>query len=77
MDDVPTSIPAAVGLAVLRWAGVTIELTEVAAARGIGVPDDRFTRWVSDEAQPTIAPLKKASTACSRSRECLSGKGAR
>ncbi|MBE8523538.1 ImmA/IrrE family metallo-endopeptidase [Amycolatopsis sp. H6(2020)] len=66
MDDVPTSIPALVEPAVLRWARVTIGLMEVAAARRIGVPDDRVTQWETGEAQPTIAQLKKAATVYNR-----------
>ncbi|MGW5054755.1 XRE family transcriptional regulator [Actinokineospora sp. NPDC004072] len=62
----PTSIPALVEPAVLRWARVTIGMTEVAAARRIGVPDDRVTQWESGEAQPTIAQLKKAASAYNR-----------
>ncbi|RSN44901.1 hypothetical protein DMC64_18615 [Amycolatopsis sp. WAC 04197] len=62
----PTSIPALVEPAVLRWARTTIGLTEVAAARKIGVPDDRVAQWESGEAQPTIVQLKKAATAYNR-----------
>ncbi|MGW7534080.1 XRE family transcriptional regulator [Amycolatopsis sp. NPDC054798] len=66
MDGVPTSIPALVEPAVLRWARVSIGLTEVAAARRIGVPDDRVARWESGDESPTIAQLKKAATAYNR-----------
>ncbi|UJW32453.1 XRE family transcriptional regulator [Saccharothrix sp. AJ9571] len=62
----PTSIPALVEPAVLRWARTTIGLTEVAAARKIGVPDGRVEQWESGSAQPTIAQLKKAATVYNR-----------
>lgn len=42
-------------------------MTPVAAARKIGVPDDRVAAWESGEAQPTIAQLRKASVVYRRS----------
>jgi Zn-dependent peptidase ImmA (M78 family) len=66
MGGVPTSIPALVEPAVLRWARVTTGLTEIAAARKIGVPENRVTQWESGEVQPTIVQLKKAATAYNR-----------
>lgn len=63
---VATSIPALVEPAVLRWARESIGLTEVGAARKIGVPDDRVAQWESGDTQPTIAQLRKAATAYNR-----------
>jgi Zn-dependent peptidase ImmA (M78 family)/transcriptional regulator with XRE-family HTH domain len=60
MTSVAASIPALVEPAVLRWARETIGLSEVAAARKLGLPDDRVARWESGEAQPTIVQLRKA-----------------
>lgn len=54
------SIPASVEPSVLRWARESIDLTPVAAARRIGVPDDRVEQWESGEVRPTIAQLRKA-----------------
>jgi hypothetical protein len=48
---------------VLRWARQSIDLTEVAAARKIGVPDDRVRAWESGEVQPTIAQCSDRSGA--------------
>lgn len=61
------SIPALVEPSVLQWARESIDLTPLAAARKIGVPDDRVTAWESGEAQPTIAQLRKAATVYRRS----------
>jgi Zn-dependent peptidase ImmA (M78 family) len=67
MVRVATSIPALVEPSVLRWARESIDLTPVAAARKIGVPDDRVAAWESGQAQPTIAQLRKAAEAYKRS----------
>lgn len=45
---------------VLRWARQSIDLTEVAAARKIDVPDDRVAAWEAGEALPTVTNLRKA-----------------
>ncbi|MFF7994189.1 ImmA/IrrE family metallo-endopeptidase [Kitasatospora xanthocidica] len=60
------SIPALVEPAVLRWARRSIGLDTVAAARKIGVPDDRIEKWEAGDEQPTIAQLKSAATAYKR-----------
>ena len=54
------SIPAVVQPRVLSWARKSIDLTEVAAARKIGVPDARVAAWEAGEVHPTIAQLRKA-----------------
>ncbi|WP_134773568.1 XRE family transcriptional regulator [Ornithinimicrobium flavum] len=56
----PRSIPALVEPSVLRWARLTIDLTEVAASRKLDLPDDRVAAWESGEERPTIAQLRKA-----------------
>ncbi len=61
------SIPALVEPSVLRWARESIDLTPVAAARKIGVPDNRVAAWESGEEQPTIAQLRKAAAVYRRS----------
>jgi Zn-dependent peptidase ImmA (M78 family) len=67
MCSVAASIPALVEPSVLRWARESIDLTPVAAARKIGVPDDRVGAWESGEARPTIAQLRKAAVVYRRS----------
>jgi len=57
---VARSIPALVEPSVLRWARLTIGLVPLAAARKIGVPDDRVAEWEAGTVQPTIAQLRKA-----------------
>lgn len=57
---VAPSIPALTEPSVLRWARTTVGLVPIAAARKIGVPDDRVEQWENGEAQPTIAQLRKA-----------------
>jgi Zn-dependent peptidase ImmA (M78 family) len=52
---------------VLRWARESIDLSAEAAARKIGVPDDRVQAWEAGEAQPTIAQLRKAAEVYKRS----------
>ena len=54
------SIPAPVKPSVLQWARRSIDLTEVAASRKIGVPDERVAAWESGDETPTIAQLRKA-----------------
>ncbi len=56
------SIPALVEPSVLRWARESIDLTPVAAARKIGVPDERVEQWESGAVAPSIAQVKKAAT---------------
>lgn len=63
----PASPPALVEPSVLRWARESIDLTAVAAARKIGVPDNRVEEWESGETQPTIAQLRKAAETYKRS----------
>lgn len=62
----PASIPALVEPAVLRWARESVGLTPLAAARRLGVPDDRVDLWEQGEAQPTVAQLRKAATVYKR-----------
>jgi Zn-dependent peptidase ImmA (M78 family) len=64
---VPASPPALVEPSVLRWARESIDLTPVAAARKIGVPNDRVQAWESGAAKPTIAQLRKAAEVYKRS----------
>lgn len=61
------SIPALVEESVLRWARETCGLSDVAASRKIGVPDDRVGLWETGNQQPTIAQLKKAAAVYKRS----------
>jgi Zn-dependent peptidase ImmA (M78 family)/transcriptional regulator with XRE-family HTH domain len=58
--DVSRSIPALVEPSVLRWARESIDLTPLAAARKIGVPDDRVASWEAGESAPSIAQLRVA-----------------
>ena len=51
----------------LQWARESCGLIEVAAARKIGVPDDRVRAWETGEAVPTIAQLRKAAEVYKRS----------
>lgn len=61
------SIPASVESSVLRWARESCGLTEVAAARKLGLPDDRVAAWEVGEVVPTIAQLRKAAEVYKRS----------
>lgn len=61
------SIPALVEVSVLRWARETCGLSDLAASRKIGVPDDRVGHWESGQQQPTVAQLKKAAAVYKRS----------
>ncbi|GAA5194016.1 XRE family transcriptional regulator [Arthrobacter gyeryongensis] len=61
------SIPALVEVSVLRWARETCGLSDLAASRKIGVPDDRVALWESGQQQPTVAQLKKAAAVYKRS----------
>ena len=63
----PASPLALVEPSVLQWARESIDLSAVAAARKIGVPDDRVEAWEAGEAQPTIAQLRKAAEVYKRS----------
>jgi Zn-dependent peptidase ImmA (M78 family) len=58
--SVAKSIPALVEPSVLRWARETVGLIPVAAARKIGVADDRVEQWETGEVSPTIPQLRKA-----------------
>lgn len=62
----PASIPALVEPAVLRWARESVGLTVLAAARRLGVPDNRVDLWERGEAQPTVVQLRKAATVYKR-----------
>ena len=50
----------------LRWARESIGLTPLAAARKIGVADDRVEEWESGTAGPSIAQLRKAANVYKR-----------
>lgn len=54
------SILAGVNPAVLRWARATVGLSQVAASRKLGLPDDRVASWETGARQPTVADLKNA-----------------
>jgi Zn-dependent peptidase ImmA (M78 family) len=54
------AIPALVDPALLRWARETIDLTPVAAARKLELPDDRVAAWEAGVEQPTVEDLRKA-----------------
>lgn len=60
------SIPALVEPLVLRWARESVGLSALAAARKLGVPDDRVARWEQGETQPTVAQLRKAAAVYKR-----------
>lgn len=51
---------------VLRWARETVGLIPRAAARRIGVPDDRVEQWESGEIRPTVVQLRKAAAVYKR-----------
>lgn len=55
------SIPASVEPSVLRWARESIDLTDVAASRKMGLPDERVAEWESGTVVPSVAQLRKAS----------------
>lgn len=61
------SIPALVEPSVLRWARETVDLSPLAAARKIKVPDDRVDAWEAGTAQPTVAQLRTAAKVYKRS----------
>jgi Zn-dependent peptidase ImmA (M78 family)/transcriptional regulator with XRE-family HTH domain len=61
------SIPALVEPAVLRWARETIDLTPLAAARKLGVADDRVIEWEAGNGAPTIAQLRRLAEIYKRS----------
>ena len=54
------SIPAAVEPSVLRWARESVNLTALAAARKLNLPENRVEQWEAGTAIPTIAQLRKA-----------------
>lgn len=60
------SIPALVEPLVLRWARESVGLSQLAAARKLGVPDDRVDEWEGGQTQPTISQLRKAATVYKR-----------
>lgn len=61
------SIPAPVETSVLRWARESCGLSALAAARKLGVPDDRVEAWEAGTTVPTIAQLRKAAEVYKRS----------
>lgn len=63
----PSSIPAPVESSVLRWARESCGLSVLAAARKLGLPDDRVEAWEAGRAVPTIAQLRKAAEVYKRS----------
>ena len=63
----PASPLALVEPSVLQWARESIDLSPLAAARKIGVPDDRVQAWEAGEVQPTIAQIRKAAEVYKRS----------
>lgn len=60
------SVPALVEPSVLRWVRESIGLTPVAAARSVGVPDERVEQWETGQARPTPAQLRLAATVYKR-----------
>lgn len=54
------STPALVEPSVLRWARVSVNLTPLAAARKMQLPEDRVEQWEAGTATPTIVQLRKA-----------------
>jgi len=61
------SIPAPVETSVLRWARESCGLSALAAARKLGLPEDRVQGWEAGTAVPTIAQLRKAAEVYKRS----------
>ncbi|MBP9919507.1 MAG: ImmA/IrrE family metallo-endopeptidase [Dermatophilaceae bacterium] len=61
------SIPALVDPAMLVWARTTANLEPKAAARKIGLPDDRVEEWEQGSIRPTVAQLRKAAAVYRRS----------
>jgi Zn-dependent peptidase ImmA (M78 family) len=57
---VAKSIPALVEPSVLRWARESVNLTTLAAARKMKLPDNRVEQWEAGATIPTIAQLRKA-----------------
>lgn len=60
------SIPALVEPLVLRWARESVGLSPLAAARKLGVPDDRVESWEQGATQPSISQLRKAAVVYKR-----------
>jgi Zn-dependent peptidase ImmA (M78 family)/DNA-binding transcriptional regulator YiaG len=58
--DVATSTSALVEPSVLRWARESVNLSPVAAARKMQLPEDRVEQWEAGTSAPTIAQLRKA-----------------
>lgn len=61
------SIPAPVKTSVLRWARESCGLSTLAAARKLGLPEDRVEAWEAGTVTPTIAQLRKAAEVYKRS----------
>jgi len=60
------SITAYVKPELLEWARKSANLTPLAAARKIDVPQDRIGAWEAGRSRPTVAQLRKAATAYKR-----------
>lgn len=60
------SIPALVEPLVLRWARESVGLSSLAAARKLGLPDDRVDEWEQGRVRPTVAQLRKATAVYKR-----------
>lgn len=60
------SIPALVEPSVLAWARRSANLEPVAAARKIGVDQDRLYEWERGESNPTISQLRQAAAVYNR-----------
>lgn len=61
------SIPAYVKPEMLAWARSTANLEPLAAARKIGVSNERVVEWESGKTRPTVAQLRKAANVYRRS----------
>ncbi len=60
------SIPALVEPEMLEWARSSANLTPLAAARKLKLPEDRVEQWERGEIRPTIAQLRKAAEVYNR-----------
>jgi transcriptional regulator with XRE-family HTH domain len=61
------SIPAPVETSVLRWSRESCGLSTIAAARKLGLAEDRVEAWEAGTVVPTIAQLRKAAEVYKRS----------
>lgn len=60
------SIPALVEASVLAWARRSANLEPIAAARKIGVDEDRLYEWERGESNPTVTQLRQAAAVYNR-----------